>query len=119
MRPKHIPLKMYQGEDFDYTIVWRDETGTLVNLTGYSAKMQVRARDEDPNPLIELNTSNGRISLGGVSGYLQLHINASDTGFLASSFEYPHVYDLEATDGAGKTRKIARGPLANIRDRTR
>jgi hypothetical protein len=43
-----------------------------INLTGYTARMQVRSTLESAEALIELTTANGRIALGGSAGTITL-----------------------------------------------
>lgn len=113
-------MKMYQGADFQFTFTWKDESGALQNLTGYSARMQIREREESPNPLIELTNANSRILLGGVSGFITLKLSSTETNsFVASDWADPHVYDVEVMDGSGKVTRLLRGPLANFREVTR
>ena len=39
--PGVLDMSCYQGANFDYTLTWQ-AGGSAVNLTGYSARMQVR-----------------------------------------------------------------------------
>lgn len=118
--PKNQPLVLNQGSDWDYTVVWKGSDGQVVNLTGYSAKMQVRRRAVDTNPLIELSNSNNRIAMGGVSGFLIMSLSASETGALApSDFDSPFVYDLEVTSGSGEVAKLLKGIFVNLQEVTR
>ncbi len=41
--PATLNLNCWQGASFDYNLTWL-LNGTAVNLTGYSARMQVRQR---------------------------------------------------------------------------
>jgi len=110
---------MFQGSSWQFTLTWKDNANQLVNLTGYSAKMQIREGEESP-VLMELNTSNGRILLGGASGFISLKLTATETGsFVSSDWANPHMYDLEVDDGTGKITKLIWGPLANNREITR
>ena len=44
--PQKFNLYLYKGATFNYIFYWRDETGALVNLTGYSARMHMRVAVE-------------------------------------------------------------------------
>lgn len=117
--PKYQPIKWDQGADWQFAVVWRDENDQLVNLTGYTARMHVRQR-HDSELLIELTDANARIIMGGVSGFVQLKLTASETAsVIGSNWDAPHVYDLEVVSGAGKVTKLMRGTLANIPEVTR
>lgn len=89
-----------QGATFSRVITYKDSDGALVNLTGYTARMHVRAQIEAPSPdvspLIALTTTNGRITLGGALGTVTLSISAADTAALSAGTYY---YDLEMVSG--------------------
>jgi hypothetical protein len=62
-----------------------------VNLTGYSARMQVRESHDSLETLVSLSTDSG-ITLGGKAGTINIFIPSTNTeGFKP----VPHVYDLE------------------------
>lgn len=91
-----------QGATFTRTLTYLDNAGAPVNLTGYTAKMQVRPTIGSSTVLVELSTANGRITLGGALGTIALNAPASAMGFEAGTY----VYDLEITSGANTTRII-------------
>ena len=79
-----------------------DETKTTkVNLTGYTAKMQVRAKPGS-TLIVELSTTNGRIVLGGAAGTITCTIPAADMNMTADLYQY----DLELTNGTVVTRLV-------------
>lgn len=84
-----------QGETFTKVITWKDSGGTLINLTGYTARMYLRRKISDAAAALILTTENGRIALGGAAGTITLTITATDT----SSLEANYVYDLELVSG--------------------
>lgn len=93
-----------QGATFDNTITWQDQNGDPIDNSGYTARMKVRADDDEGTEIIELTTENSRIVLGGSNGEIQLIISASDTAGL-TEFE-TGVYDLELVNGSTVTRLI-------------
>lgn len=76
-----------------------------VNLTGYSARMQVRPEVESDTVLVELTTENGRITLGGVNGTLLMQIEAAITSMIASD----GVYDLEIYNSDDEVYRVIKG----------
>jgi len=82
-----------------------DPTYIAWNLTGYTARMQVRRTVESSTTLISLTTENGRISLGGPTGIIELNITAADTATIESS----GVYDLEIIASNGIVSRILQG----------
>lgn len=49
-------------------LILRDGAGTLIDLTGYAAELLVKERYDSETNLLQLNTSNGGITLGGAAG---------------------------------------------------
>lgn len=90
----------------DRPLVWqlRDADGELVNLTGYSARAQVRERTDSPDVLHEWSTSTATAVLGDST--LSLKVTDSDTWTWRRG-----VYDIRVTDPAGTTEVIDRGPV--------
>ena len=96
---------IFQGATFDQTLFYETgEPSTPVNLAGYTAKMQIRSKPESKAVILELSTSNGRITLnyGSNNGAIRLFILATDTALLSVCEKA--VYDLELYNGAVTTR---------------
>ena len=87
-----------------------------VNLTGYTARMQIRATAEASTALIELTTENGRIALGGTAGTITLTISATDTAALTAGRA---VYDLELVAANGTVTNLLGGVVTIPRNITR
>jgi len=85
-----------QGETFSKLITWRDSAGDLINLTGYTARMDLRRKPTDAASLLSLTTANSRITLGGAAGTITLLVSAADTALLSGTY----VYDLELVNGS-------------------
>ena len=111
-------ITIEQGSKFESTIIYKDSNGNIVDLTGYTAEMQIRETVASATTLITLSTSNGRITITGASGQIDLSINATDTDDL--DFERG-VYDLEITpaSGADNTIRILQGKVALSKEVTR
>jgi len=96
--------------DFDRVLTWLDVNLDPVDVTGYSAKMQVR--DIDGALITMLSTGNGRITLGGVAGTITLHMDAADTAhLLGTETGSPHVHDLLMIDGTGNVTRLVQGEV--------
>ena len=93
-----------QGATFSRTLTVKDSSGNARNLSGYTARMQVRRLVSSSSTLIELTTTNGRISLNS-SGEIALSISASDTASLAEG----GVYDLEIIASDGTVERVVEG----------
>jgi hypothetical protein len=79
-----------QGATFRRTLTWKIGHNPI-NITGYSARMQVRETHESSNVLISL-TSNSGITLGGSAGTIALYISNTETSNIRAGL---YVYDLE------------------------
>ena len=100
---------IFQGATFSQTLFWEVGTPpTPVNLTGYTAKLQVRSTHDSKAIILELSTSNGRITLGTggdfTTGAINLFISATDTAQLSVCDNTKPVYDLEMTSGSVVSR---------------
>lgn len=89
-------LTIEQGATFALVMFYQDDAGAAVDLTGYTARMQLRKTDHTGHTELELTTENGRIAIDGARGQISLSIAAADTTALVNS----GVYDLEIVQGA-------------------
>jgi hypothetical protein len=92
-----------QGSNWDLNVIYKDSTGTVINLTGYTAAMQLRQNYNSDTADLTLNTSNGGIVITGAQGKLVLSATAVQTAALDAGF---YVYDLEISSGGVVTRLI-------------
>lgn len=104
-RPGKYNLRIYCGSTFNKVIAWKDESNNLINLTGWTARLQMRSSIAADTPFMTLTTENGGITLGGAAGTISLMIVASATSALAI---VEGVYDLQmiAPDGVTVTRLL-------------
>jgi len=87
--------------------------GTAVNLTGYTAAMQVRS-SYDEDAVISLTSASG-IALGGTAGTIAITItNTQSAGVAAGQY----VYDLELNSG-GETDRLVEGTFTVTPEVTR
>lgn len=97
-----------QGADFFLDLVYKDDTGTPIDLTGFSARMQVREEYSSAAPVVNISTGTSGITLGGLSGSIAIHIPAADTAAL--SFNTAR-YDLELEDSTGVVTRLIQGSV--------
>lgn len=95
-----------QGETFVRVLTWRDSAGSLVNLTGYAAKLQLR--DTVTHAVVDSWTESDGLTLGGSAGTITWTISATETAALAAG---SHAYDLRLTSGGGTVTYLLYGYL--------
>lgn len=96
-----------QGSDFDTVITYTDDADALVNLTGCTARMQVRQFAGSPSARLVLTSSNG-ITLGGALGTIRVQISSAALSAVPAG---QYAYDIELVDTASKVLKILSGPF--------
>lgn len=105
-------LVIDQGVDLDKTLLWQKGTPLVnVNLTGATAKCQVRSREGVL--LATFQTSDGTLVLGGTAGTVRFAAPASvTTGF---SWTDTASYDMIVTLLGGAVVKPFAGPVSLIK----
>lgn len=79
-----------RGATFSQVIYWKAGVAqTPVDLTGCSAKMQVKQGVDFGDPLLDLSTGNGGLVLGTVDGKVTINISSTASqAFSQDSGEY-------------------------------
>jgi hypothetical protein len=98
-----------QGATLQRQLTWTDSARDAYNLTGYTARMQVRDNVSSNTIVIALSTtagSGGTITLGGTAGTVDLLISATNTAALTAG---QYVYDLELVSGGGVVTRLLEG----------
>ena len=105
----NVPFTILQGETYDETLTWKvGDPAVAVDLTGYTARAQVRSSVTSSIVLLELTTENGGIVLGGAAGTIQRIVSAADTAAITWKNA---VYDLEVIDAGGAVRRLMSGKV--------
>ena len=99
-------ITINQGATFELTVTWKDSAGTAINLTGYSARMQVRETYSSTTSVVSLTNGSG-ITLGGSAGTIAIVISATTTAALTAPFS--GVYDLELVSAGGVVTRLLQG----------
>lgn len=101
-------LTIEQGTDWDDEIlVTDDETGDPIDLTGYTARSDIK-RGPDDAALIEMSTDNGRITINAATGSIQRQLTAAITGALTWSRAQ---HDLILISAGGVVTRLCEGPV--------
>ena len=101
-------ITIEQGATFRLNLEWKDSNNVAVDLTAYSARMQVRASYSDPQVQLNLTTQNGAIVLGGSLGTINVTAAATLTDDIAIR---AGVYDLELEAADGTVTRLVQGKV--------
>ena len=105
-----LNLVIEQGTTFNPILTYTDneEPPVPIDLTGYTARMQIREKRTSPSFIHELTTENGGITLGGALGTIVLLITSDDTTLFTFKSA---VYDLELIAGSGIVTRLLQGSV--------
>ena len=102
-----LDLTFPQGATWKLALTWRDSDNDPVNLSGYTAAMQIRRRASAP-VVLSAATGGAGITLGGVAGTVAVTFPATDTDDVKSG---RYVYDLELTSAGGEVTRLIEGTV--------
>lgn len=105
-----------QGATLIREFVYKGSNGAAIDLTGYSARMQIRQYKESSTVLVEATTTNGKMTVTPLLGKITLTLSASDTDSLAFDLA---VYDLEVESGGGVVTRLIEGTVSVSKQVTR
>ena len=100
MIPGKYNIVCPQGSTYDQQFTY-SINDVPVDLSTYTARMQVREKHTSTNKVLDLTTENLRIILGGAAGTIIINIPASSTSELVAK---DYVYDLELVSTGTVTR---------------
>jgi hypothetical protein len=105
MTPGKYNMVCPQGSTFNQELTY-SINAVNVDLTGYSARMHIRATYTSTTPTASLTTENGKIALGGSAGTITVNIPSSETtNFVAKEY----VYDLELVSPSLEVTRLIEG----------
>jgi chitodextrinase len=102
MTASQYDIVIDRGSTFLLTFTYATSAGVPIDLTGYTARMQIRKKASAP-VIMELNTANGRIVLGGTAGTVTLTLSAAETTTLPAG---QYQYDLNLITGIVSIRFV-------------
>lgn len=102
--PATYRIEARQGQTFRRIFTWKID-GSPVNLTGSTARMEVRTK---PSASSVVLTATPFITLGGAAGTVDINIPANTLAAIAPrSGNSSYVYDLEIVTGGTVTTLLA------------
>lgn len=115
MRPGKYNFVCPQGATFSKQLSYLIDS-VPVDLTGYTARMQVREKPSSATKILDLTTENDSISLGDQSGTIQIDIPASVTETIVPK---TYVYDLELVSSGDFVIRLLEGQFTVTPEVTR
>lgn len=112
-------INIDQGANWSLSLTWKDSTGTPINLTGYSARMQIRKSYDASATKLSLTSTAGNIVLGGVAGTIAISATKTQTADIVLDYfslfwknnkqAQKMVYDLELETSGGDVVRLLQG----------
>ena len=104
INPGTYNITAWQGANFDRTFTVT-QSGTALNLTGYTSAMQVREAADSTAYLLSLTSGSG-ITLGGTAGTIAVAVSSAQSSAIPAG---SYAYDLEIISGAGQVTRLLQG----------
>lgn len=95
-----------KGATWNETVIWTDANGNPIDLSSYSAKLQI-STDYETTPILTLSSPSSGIVKIDAEGKLVITATVTQTSTLATGY---YVYELELTAGSTVNR-IMEGEL--------
>lgn len=95
-----------QGATFQKLFVYQDSALNPIDLTGYTARMQLRTSITTTAPTINLTTENGGIEITPLTGEILVKMTAAQATAIPAR---DYVYDLEVESQDGRVYRVIEG----------
>ena len=105
-----------QGGNLIRTFVWKDSSGNPIDLTNYTAKMQIRTIPSATGTIMDVSSTATTLNITGTAGKITLNLPATDTA--AMTFNNA-VFDLEVTATTAQVTRLIQGCVILDKEVTR
>jgi len=105
MTPGLVNFVCPQGSTFKRTLTYTLDNAPI-DLSGYSARLQVREAYYSTEPILSIASSGSGIYIGGSAGTIDILISDSQTSQLPAG---THVYDLEIISPSLEVNRLIEG----------
>lgn len=99
-------IEVPQGANFVLNVQARNSDNSILPLTGYSAKLQVRETVDSLTTLMEASTAGGTITINGPAGIVSILVPATTTETMTWNVG---VYDLEVFTTTANVIRLLEG----------
>lgn len=111
LAPEPALIEVIAGSDFPFEMELSDSTGAAVNLTGYSAQIDLCSTLDDAVPDLELAVGSG-VTITAASGIISVSLTAAQT---AAREGEERLWHLWLTDPSSKVQCIGRGTIRFVK----
>lgn len=105
--PSNYDLSIYEGDALKFTVTVKDSSNVALNLTGYTAKAQLKAGYSDVAPVNFVCTITTP-----TSGVVSVYLAPATTAALDPSKSY--IWDFQLTEPGGDVRTYLAGDVTVI-----
>lgn len=105
-----------QGVTFSKSFIWKDSNEDVIDLTGFSARMQVRQSVNSSTVLLSATTANSKLTITAAEGKVTLSLTDAETSALSFDFG---VYDLELVASDDEVTRLVQGSITVSKEVTR
>jgi len=99
-------ITVQQGAKFVLSIAAQNADKSVMNLSGYTGRMQIRDAAGGASTYLDATSANGMIAVNGPAGVVTVTVGADVTDPMTWK---NGVYDLEVTNGATNVIRLAEG----------
>ena len=118
--PARIPLRIYQGQTFQFEVSFLGPDDETEDFTGFTARGEVRRTVPDEEVLLSFSTQAGSVLELDDTGVVRLELPALETAALdTGNVHQSWWYDLEIVRGDGFVRRLMEGPVIVFPETTR
>jgi|TARA_R110000796_G_scaffold238724_1_gene359164 carbon monoxide dehydrogenase subunit G len=113
IEPATYNVDAYQGATYTLNMTYKIDN-VVVDLTGYTAAMQVRSTPGAPTAILSLE-SGTEITLGGAAGTIAVEVSATVMAAVAAG-NYEYDFDLNS---GGQVTRLIRGKFTVVAEITK
>ena len=99
-------LVIDQGATLRESFTYKDSDNAVVDLTGYTARCQVRSKYSSATTVLNLTSQAGTLTITANTGTIAFNVSASTTAALTPG---NYVWDLELVDAGGIVTRLVGG----------
>jgi hypothetical protein len=104
MPAKNVDLSFVSGDTYLHEVTWVDSEGAAIDISTYTATMQVRKPASSSTVIVDLEEGDG-LTNGGVTGQVDIEISPARTLVIPNGA----FYDLQLEDSGGNITTLMTG----------